>query len=125
MRTYKLFATLGASANNNANVLIARTGRIRCIRWEAAFDAPADNASQFAELSTAPMSQLGTNDTPNVIDELRNCTNLTTSGAFNGGRSKQSVVDYPVAAGERVYMHNVAVGSVSQATTCFLDIDEK
>lgn len=125
MRTYKIYGNITGTANNVANVLIARTGRIRCIRWEAAFDAPADNASCVAELSTAPSTAAGTNDTPNSIDELRSCTNLTTSGAFNGARSKQSVVDYPVAAGERVYLHATVSGSVGQPTTVFLDVDEK
>lgn len=125
VRTYKLTAALTATANNAANVLIARSGRIRCVRWETAFDGPADNAQCNSEISTMASSQLNTNDTPNVIDEFRNTTNLTTSGAFNGGRSKQSVLDYPVAAGERVYLNCTVTGTVSQQTTIFLDIDEK
>lgn len=125
MRTYKLSATITTTANNVASVLVARSGRIRCIRWEVGYDAPADNSAVNVELSTMASSQLGSNDTPNTIDEFRNTTNLTTSGAFNGGRSKQSVLDYPIAAGERLYLNTTTSGTVSQITTCFVDVDEK
>jgi hypothetical protein len=125
MRTYKLYAAVSTTTGNNANVLIARSGRIRCIRWEVAYDAPADNANLALELSTSAVAQLNVSDTPNVIDEFRACTNLATSGGFNGGRSKQSVLDYPVAAGERLYLNSVVNGTVASQATCFIDIDEK
>lgn len=124
MRTYKLYYAITATTAALASVIIQRSGRIKSVRWETGFDAPADNASCVAEISTASSPQQGTNDTVAEISEIRNTTNLTTSGAFNGGRAKQEFIDYPVAAGERIYLHATVSGTVSQATTVFIDVEE-
>lgn len=124
MRVYKLYATATSTADNVANVLITRNCRIRSIRWHEHVDAPADNAFVAVELSTRPTSQFTTNDSQGDITQRRHSTNLTTSGAFDGGNDHQELLDFPVAAGERIYVHAIVSGTVTWVGACFIDVVE-
>lgn len=125
MRTYKLYGAVSSTANNVANIQFVRNGRIRGLRWAVGFDAPADNASAAVELSLQPVSQLGTNNTQGVIDEVRFLTNLTTSGAPPGSHNFQRTLDMPIASGEVAYFNALVSGTVSANVTVFIDVDEK
>lgn len=123
MRTLKLYAAITATANAVANLLIPRNGRIKSIRWAVDIDAPADNASVAVDLNTQTITVLASNDIPSIA-ELRALVNLSTSGAYLGAIKAQEFLDYPVAAGDRIYIHAVVAGTVTARITAFIDIDE-
>lgn len=118
MRTYKLYAA--SSGNNVANVTIVRSGRIRSLRWAVCMDTVTDNHNVIAEISTQSVSQAGTNDTLGSIDEIRQWHNNAAAGSSTSGINVQRMVDYPVAAGERLYLNTTFTGTVY--LTCFIDV---
>lgn len=124
MRTYKIYATAGASANAHANITIQRNGRIKAFRWANAYDGPADNARCDLELSLVALSQIGTNDTIGSLDETRFFSSFTTSGKDVAAVNVQRSVDIPVAAGERIYLNSANINGCTFYCTCFVDVQE-
>lgn len=124
MRTYKIYATAGASANAHANVTLQRNGRIRGIRWSVAYDSSTDNGRCDLEASLVALAQIGTNDTIGSLDEVKYFTNLTTSGKDMAAVNVQRSVDIPVAAGERVYLNSANVSNCTFYATVFIDVAE-
>lgn len=123
MRTYKIYGTGAATANNVANILVGKSGRIKSIRWSARVDAVADNSVAVLELSMSPQAQSGTNDTTSEIAEVSIFGNLATSGFVHSSLKAQELVDIPIAQGERVYLH-VAITTATYYATAFVDVDE-
>ncbi len=125
MRTYKLLAGGQSSAADAvANCLITRNGRIKSVRWEGQIDQVADNSVLAMELSVRPTNQLATNDTIGDISCLRVHNNLVTSGVGVGRLSKQELVDFPIAANERLYLHIGTCTTTTTTTTCYVDVAE-
>jgi len=124
MRTLCLYATVTTTADNVVNLIIPKTGRIKSIRWCISFDGPADNARASLELATRATSQFATNDISNVLAATDLLTSLLTSGGGLSGIKNQEWVDYPVAAGERLYLHAAVTGTVSAAVRIFLDVHD-
>lgn len=125
MRTYHLYATVSAGAANQANLMIQRSGRIKSVRWAVSVDAPADNAAVELEISTVATLGINTHESPNVIDAVKHLTNMTTSGANAGCINTQRILDFPVAQGERIYLHSAVAGTVSAKTDVLVDVDER
>jgi hypothetical protein len=124
MRTYKIYGSISATAEAGLAVIVVRNCRVKSIRWEASFDAPADNAAIALELSTVSTSHLAASDSTGDISTLRFLTNFVTSGMAIGRASKQEFVDFPVAANERLYIHTLVVGTVTCAFNCYIDVAE-
>lgn len=124
MRSYKLYGSGSAAGDNVQNVLIAKSGRIKSIRWEVSFDAVADNSVLGLELSSRSTSQISTHDSTGDFSQVRSYTNLVTSGIFMGRASKQELVDIPIAAGERLYLHAGLVTTLTYYAAVYVDIQE-
>lgn len=124
MRTYKLYGTSASTADNVASVLMAKNGRIKSVRWSVKIDAVADNSAVDAELSTRATQQLSTNETQGDISAFRSHFNLVTSGFYPGSFSKQDLLDFPVAMGERIYL-NIVITTATATITIYIDVDEK
>ena len=126
MRTYKLYgAGAGTGTNNLANVTVQKNGRIRNLRWNCQADLDADLETATWELSTASSAQVTTNDTPNVIDQVSVNSQFTTSGMTQGAINvSRENMDFPVAAGEKLYLNTVITGSPSERGTVFIDVEE-
>jgi hypothetical protein len=125
MRIYKLFFTVTSTGTGLIAISIQRAGRIRCIRWSTAFDGPADNANCTVELSLSATATIAVNDTIGVIDEIRTNQNILTSGGGNSAVNLQRTIDFPVAVGDRLMLNAAVNGTVSQPTTCFIDVEER
>lgn len=124
MRSYKIYGAAAAAADNVQNVLIAKSGRIKSIRWEVSIDAVADNSVVVLELSSRSTNQIATHDSTGDFSQFRVYASLVTSGFVHNGRSKQELVDIPIAAGERLYLHAGAVTTASYFCTIYVDIQE-
>lgn len=124
MRTYKLYGSITATTANLCSVLLAKGGRIKSARWAMTINCVTDNSGIDCELSTASAPQIANNDTLNEIDEIRSFVNFTTSGYGLCAINHQTLLDYPVAAGERLYIHALLTSSAVGAVTCFVDVDE-
>lgn len=124
MRTYKITGAVTTTANNIANIQMVRNGKIKGLRYALSVDAPADNAAFNAELSLQPVSQVGTSNTQGVIDEFRHVSNLTTSGAFGSANMFQRSLDFPISAGEVLYVNATATGTITATFTIFIDVQE-
>lgn len=122
MRVYKLYAAISSTGTNLATVTMVRPGRIRSIRWASGADVSADNSYSDVELSFQAVSNVNVNDTTGSIDELRSQSNFTTSGQMQGAIHKQSLVDIPVSAGDRLYLNATNSGTHSARVTCFVDV---
>ena len=121
MRTYKLYAT--ALTNSAATVTIQRSGRIKSIRWSITVNDTTDNHTLYSELSTTNVSQYNVNDTLNALDQVNLTNNIGAAGAIESCVQKQCLMDYPVVAGERLYINNQ--GDVSACVvTCFVDVQD-
>jgi hypothetical protein len=85
----------------------------------------ADGERATAELSMSSTQQTSTNDTPNVIDQVSCHMVLTTSGAINTGTNiSRENMDFPVAAGEKIYLHTVGTSNLVTVPTVFVDVEE-
>lgn len=125
MRTYKIHAAVTSTQDNLASVLMARNGRIKSLRWAVEADMVADNAVIRLECSTRATNQLTTNESQGDIGVVRIFGNLVTSGQTQSSINKQEFLDFPVAAGERVYVHAALVTTASGVCTIHIDVDEK
>lgn len=120
MRTYKLYnATV--SGNNLANVTIQRSGRIKSVRWAVGVDDSTDNHYCYFELSTQATSQIGTHDTLGVVDQIAWYNNLGAAGQDSSHINEQRMLDFPIAAGERLYLNNSGNAS-AVFETVFVDV---
>lgn len=124
MRTIVLYASITTTADAVANLLIPKTGRVKQIRWAGSFDGPADNARANLELSTRSTSQFATNDVQNVLAGLDVVQNILTSGGGAIPLKFSEIMDFPVAAGERIYIHASVAGTVVCAMRIFIDIHD-
>lgn len=124
MRTYKIYGTGAAAADNVTNLLVAKSGRIKSIRWDVAIDQVADNSRCTLELSLRSNSQAVTSDTTGDISVIQAFGNLTTSGTIAGRAAKQELVDIPIAASERIYLHAALITTSTYYATVYIDVAE-
>ena len=94
------------------------------VGWRFEGTAAVDGASMRAELSFLPTNQLTTNETVNVIDELRAGFEITTSGGgivsvYENTNLMGMGNPVKVEAGEKLYL-NWALASVTGRVTLFL-----
>lgn len=122
MRTYKLFATGSAGGSNLASVTIAKTGRIKGIRWSGTLNSVLDNDEATMEVSFTPSSFIGSNDTQGPISEFAMINNGTAGGSLAANKVEQ--VDIPVALGEKLYFNAALVGTPVFKNCCFIDVQD-
>jgi hypothetical protein len=122
MRTYKIYSG-AASGNNNAYVTIQRSGRIKSVRWAVGITDKVDGHVYSAELSSVPVTQIDTHDTQGSIDEIRWINNIGAAGTNSDHINVQRIMDYPVVAGERLYL-NTYKTVTSSGTTIFIDVQD-
>lgn len=123
MRTYKLAAAI-TNSDNIATVTVQRSGRIRSIRWSTTYTSNTSGHEADIELSMVPVNQIDTNDTIGVVDQISIFNFVGAVGQLDTGKQSQSLVDYPVAVGERLYL-NATSTLTSGRVTCFVDVQEQ
>lgn len=101
---------------------MARSGRVRSLRWAIGIDDSTDNHTMTIEISTQAVIQNTSHDTLGSLDEVKWYNNVGAAGTDHGAINVQRLMDYPVAAGERLYLNGVA--TISGTVTCFVDIQD-
>jgi len=106
-----MFVALTATANNAANIQIVRRGRIRAIAYTINGHIDADSEEFSIELSTVPTFQSRTNDAQGVLwnAAFQNAT-IGTEGT-SPYCSGQILCDYPIEAGQLLYINAVLAGT--------------
>lgn len=125
MRVYKLYASFTSSTNAAAAITIAKTGKIRHVKWSASFDGVTDNGKASVELSFFPTSFIATNDSAGPIDQIAEQTNFNTSGLNFAAVNQQTVdLDVAVGMGEKLYLNSVCSGTIGADVTCFVYVQD-
>jgi len=122
MRTYKMYAAVANNADL-CNITIQRSGRIRSIRWCCLINSTGDNDTVQVELSTQPNLHNATHDSIGDIDLIGFWNNVAAAGTGSAQLNLQRDVDYPVAAGERLYLNGVLTGATA-SVACYVDIQD-
>lgn len=108
----KLYASGTATADNVASSIVPYTGRIVLISW--ALDGIATGVvgfSQMFQVSMQSTGQFATNDARNIIDEcVIGGDGAITAANNNICVNKTTMVEgWSVKAGDRIYLHRLAV----------------
>jgi hypothetical protein len=120
MRTYKLYSDAGAG-NANCYITIQRSGRIKSVRWAVGIIDSTNGHVYHGELSSVPVTQIGAHDTQGAIDQVSWVNNAAAAGTDSAGINTQRIMDYPVVAGERLYLNTTKSVSTSY-TSIFVDV---
>lgn len=106
IKTYQLYGTAAASASAVAAVTVRRDCEVVGIGWGFEFDQVADNSRGIVALSVNPSTQIATNDGMGTMLEVRQSTNLVTSGIGATGQNGFALIP-PVAlrTNDILYMH--------------------
>lgn len=121
MRYYKVYGSSGSTTANLANVQMVKSGRVKTVKWSNAFDSVTDNSRIVGELSIQPTSVVAQNDSRGPIDQFEWLANGTAPLGF---QNDQSLVDVPIAAGERLYLNVTVTGTVTGYFTCIVGVEE-
>lgn len=118
----KLYAT--TTGDNAASVDVPQDGHITGVYWSLDGALSADADSIVAELSFGSTNAFTTNDTRQVVSEVRCQTQLVTSGeVFNAINAYHPVPFLPVGQGERLYLHTSIVGGITVRIAVFVFYD--
>lgn len=114
MRTYQLYASISASANNAAEITVARSGRIRGIAFAVRGGGASDGDICDLEVSFTPASQVASNDAQGVLATRRFSIDVLTSGTimFNEN-SYVGPLDIEVQTGQKIYLNAVESGTAT------------
>lgn len=117
MTVYKLYASGTASADAAASTDIQNDGHIialfmaACVEGANALDEGAD-----WEVSFASTNGISTNDTrSSILGMTLRQEFLTSGGGLQGDNSGIGGIRIPVDAGERLYLHRVVTGTITQS----------
>lgn len=114
MYSRKLYASVSATANNIANIVVPTSSRLIAIDWAVDVNSSADDASVIIEISAASATEIAVNDAQQCIAELRVLQTLVTSGMLFAGINKWTPIPgVPFAQGQRLYMHAIIVGTLA------------
>jgi len=119
MRTYKLYTAV--SSNAACYVTVQRSGRIKSIRYSIRMNSVTNGHALSMEVSTQPVAQIAAHDTQGSIDEVGWFNNVGAAGTDHGNIVEQRVIDFPVVAGERIYL-NTSFTVTAAYITVFVDI---
>jgi len=125
MRTYKLYAAIAATGNNVVMQQILRPCRLKRLRYSLSVDSITDNAILAVEVSINPISQIAQSAIQGAVDEIRWCGNFVTSGIGQGAFNPEHNLDFPLGAGEFLYVNAYVLGTLAAAITIFADVEER
>ena len=123
VRTIKLYATGSATGNNIANVIIPSSSTIRGVQVCLCADSITDNAQIDLEVSRASATEIAVNGAQQCIVQVNLRQNLLTSGLTPLGYATFLPVAVPVTQGQIIYLHAVAVGTITYYATFILHVD--
>lgn len=112
MRTYKLYATMTATADSMAAVQIAQNCRILGVSWAVSVSfAVGASSGIMVELSTSSIRQIITNDALNIVDYITAYNTYWTaaSQAPHAANKFTGPLSIPVKAGDRLLLHGNAL----------------
>lgn len=114
MRTYTLYKSETASANDSAHIDVKFTGEIIGVDWNVnTGTAPTTGDSIQIELSTNSAIQ-SSNDSNGIISTFSMANATTTSGsAISSGQKWSGPMAFPVKAGDRIYVNTTEGGNAT------------
>lgn len=123
MRIYTLYKSFTATADAGATVTMAQKGRVVGIALSVAGDLDADNEFFQVEVGAVPTCQSRTNDSQGCLATVKAYNGLLTSGAINGSANNYFPCNFPVEAGDKIYMHGVLTGTTSVDATALVYVE--
>lgn len=120
MLIYTLFKAFTGSADGAVSVTMVRRGVIRSIIMSAQPDLDADGELFSVEVATIPIFSSRTNDATGALCCVCQCYSLTTSGSATSGVNEQFILDYPVEAGQKLYLNGLLTGVGSVPATALV-----
>lgn len=125
VRTYKLYASVAASATAAAQVDIRRNGRVLGVQFcITPTQNPASGDYIIAEMSLYPSSQTQTNDGMGVLATCTAAAAILTSGAINSTVAYKPSFGVEVRVGDRLYLHCTESGNETWFVNVLVDVDE-
>lgn len=124
-RVYKLYGSVSATTNAAAQITVQRPGIISAILFSGRVDGLTNDTAVYWELAFGSTSQIAVNDTQGSLAECSYYINTLTSGIIDGAiQSLVNGIAIPVAAGDRLYLNAVVVGSLDSRLSAFLYVAE-
>lgn len=112
VKVYRLYASVSATGNNSAQVIIPSAARILAVQWALDFDSITDNGACAVEISRASTTEMAVNASQQAVAEVRWFSNFLTSGLAVGNINMFSPVDISVFQGQIIYLHHIITGTV-------------
>lgn len=109
-RIYTLYKAFTATTDAAVNVIVIASARLVAVQWATIADLDADGEQYRLEVGWATTMQSGINDSQGAISCIAEALALTTSGI---GVTRSNVVhpcDYPLKAGDKIYLHGLLTG---------------
>lgn len=118
-----MYAAL-SNSDNLCNVTVLRNCRIKSIRWNLDDDNDkSDGHYVRVELSVRSTNQIGQHDSQGGIGEIYYRVSAGAAGFNTTVLKFQEFVDFPLAAGEKLYLHGASSLSAGNVT-CYVDVAE-
>lgn len=123
---YKLYGSTSGGGSSPTQLDIQKSGRIEAISLDIAVEgADALNDGGTCEVSFSSATSATVNDTRSSLIGFRSLQGFLTTG---GGPTGKCVVvtglDIAVSAGERVWLHFAAVGTVVLYVTAYIYVND-
>lgn len=127
MTVYKLYSTSVADSDSVATVDVPVPGNIVGIEYSWSLVGPAGGlCSGQLELSFASSNGLAVNDTKSSIATFSYASTSASANATAANNHYVSVPGIPIAAGERIHLHNlVDTAPASAKHYIYLYVDDK
>lgn len=114
------FSGSGGLESGLAQIDVPANGFIEGCLWAVEHDADADGDSVQVQLSFGSAASFTTNDSRQVISEVRAQYQITTSGGGAPGINLCHPCYVPVSAGERLYIHSNCTAGVVARGACLI-----
>lgn len=113
MKTRSLHASITATTNAAAQIDIVQSARVKAVQFSilCTDSAPAAGSLIRVELSSSSVMQSESNDAPSVLATCYAAIGFTTSGGGQVAQNFMFLCDYPIAAGERLYLNATEAGA--------------
>lgn len=111
-RTYQLYASITASIDNAASIMLPIAGRLKRVLWQITPTTTPTNGDYLnAELSVNSARQTATNEATGIISVAGHAYGVLTSGAHGGAVTAETNPDVNLKQGDKLYLHATENGS--------------
>jgi len=120
----KMYAAgTGGTQDGIASIDVPLSGNLISVWWAVNWSGSADADVFRAQVSFGTAGNFATNDSRQVISEVRQECQLVTSGELANAINVAHPINLPVNQGERVYMHLLVTTSIASQVAAILNFD--